>query len=77
MKPIINFIALHQITMKVSIIDTSSQQPQVIQLQPQQMVNTMAPPPGGIQIVQQVVGADGQIQQIPIQLTSQQLQMIR
>merc|ERR1712098_879873 len=28
-------------------------QPQVIQLQPQQMVNTMAPPPGGIQIVQQ------------------------
>jgi len=53
------------------------QQPQVIQLQPQQMVNTMAPPPGGIQIVQQVVGADGQIQQIPIQLTSQQLQMIR
>ena len=63
--------------MKVSILDTSSQQPQVIQLQPQQMVNTMAPPPGGIQIVQQVVGADGQIQQIPIQLTSQQLQMIR
>jgi len=52
-------------------------QPQVIQLQPQQMVNTMAPPPGGIQIVQQVVGPDGQIQQIPIQLTSQQLQMIR
>jgi len=52
-------------------------QPQVIQLQPQQMVNTMAPPPGGIQIVQQVVGTDGQIQQIPIQLTSQQLQMIR
>ena len=77
MKPIVNFIALHQMTMKVSILDTSSQQPQVIQLQPQQMVNTMAPPPGGIQIVQQVVGADGQIQQIPIQLTSQQLQMIR
>ena len=78
MKPIANFIALHQITMKVSILYTScQQQPQVIQLQPQQMVNTMAPPPGGIQIVQQVVGADGQIQQIPIQLTSQQLQMIR
>lgn len=52
-------------------------QPQVIQLQPQQMVNAMAPPPGGIQIVQQIVGPNGEIQQIPIQLTSQQLQMIR
>ena len=51
--------------------------PQVIQLQPQQMVNTVAPPPGGIQIVQQIVGPNGEIQQIPIQLTSQQLQMIR
>ena len=51
-------------------------QPQVIQLQPQQM-NAMAPPPGGIQIVQQIVAPNGEIQQIPIQLTSQQLQMIR
>ena len=50
--------------------------PQVIQLQPQQMVNAV-PPPGGIQIVQQIVGPNGEIQQIPIQLTSQQLQMIR
>ena len=41
------------------------------------MVNTVAPPPGGIQIVQQIVGPNGEIQQIPIQLTSQQLQMIR
>jgi len=55
----------------------AQQQPQVIQLQPQQMVNAMAPPPGGIQIVQQIVGPNGEIQQIPIQLTSQQLQMIR
>ena len=31
----------------------------------------------GIQIVQQIVGPNGEIQQIPIQLTSQQLQMIR
>ena len=52
-------------------------QPQVIQLQPQQMVNNLAPPPGGIQIVQQIVAPNGDIQQIPIQLTSQQLQMIR
>ena len=51
--------------------------PQVIQLQPQQMVNAVPPSPGGIQIVQQIVGPNGEIQQIPIQLTSQQLQMIR
>jgi hypothetical protein len=31
-------------------------------LQPQQMVNTIAPPPGGIQIVQQIIGANGEIQ---------------
>ena len=41
------------------------------------MVNAVTPPPGGIQIVQQIVGPNGEIQQIPIQLTSQQLQMIR
>merc|ERR1719291_347785 len=51
-------------------------QPQVIQLQPQQMT-TPAPPLGGIQIVQQIVGPGGEIQQIPIQLNQQQLQMIR
>jgi len=32
---------------------------------------------GGLQIVQQVVGPDGQIQQIPIQLSANQLQMLR
>jgi len=53
------------------------QQPQVIQLQATQMVSPMAPQSGGIQIVQQIVGPNGEIQQIPIQLTSQQLQMIR
>lgn len=31
----------------------------------------------GLQIVQQVVGPDGQIQQIPIQLSANQLQMLR
>lgn len=51
--------------------------PQVIQLQPTQVVNNIPPPPGGIQIVQQIVGANGEIQQFPIQLTSQQLQLIR
>ena len=53
------------------------QQPQIIQLQPAQMVGAVAPNPGGIQIVQQIVGPNGEVQQIPIQLTSQQLQMIR
>ena len=53
-----------------------SPQPQVIQLQPQQM-SSVAPPQGGIQIVQQIVGPSGEIQQIPIQLNQQQLQMIR
>ena len=56
---------------------SSQQQPQIIQLQPQQMVSSLAPPPGGIQIVQQIVTPSGEIQQIPIQLTSQQLQLIK
>merc|ERR1739836_357180 len=51
--------------------------PQVIQLQPTQVVNNLPPPPGGIQIVQQIVGPNGEIQQFPIQLTSQQMQLIR
>ena len=46
-------------------------------VQPTQMVSTIAPPPGSIQIVQQIIGPNGEIQQIPIQLTSQQLQLIR
>ncbi|TRY63411.1 hypothetical protein TCAL_02643 [Tigriopus californicus] len=52
-------------------------QPQIIQLQPTQMVNQITPPAGGIQIVQQIVGPNGEIQQIPIQLTAQQLGLIR
>jgi len=55
-------------------------QPQVIQLQPQQMNQsntTNQPPPGGIQIVQQIIGPNGEIQQIPILLNDQQLQLIR
>ena len=51
---------------------------QVIQLQPSQVATSMAPPaPGSIQIVQPIVGPGGDIQQIPIQLTNQQLSMIR
>jgi len=53
-----------------------SPQPQVVRLQPQQMT-TPAPSLGGIQIVQQIEGPGGEIQQIPIQLNQQQLQMIR
>ena len=40
-------------------------------------MNNVAPPPGGIQIVQQIVQPNGEIQQFPIQLTSQQMQLIR
>ncbi|NP_001129664.1 nuclear transcription factor Y, gamma isoform X2 [Nasonia vitripennis] len=47
---------------------------QVIQLQQTQQAAAAA---GGIQILQQVVTPNGEIQQIPIQLTPQQLQMIR
>merc|ERR1719278_1838423 len=53
------------------------QQQQVIQLQPQQMNQTSQPPPGGIQIVQQIIGPNGEIQQIPILLNEQQLSLIR
>merc|ERR1712141_557735 len=66
-----------QQTLSVQAGQVAGASPQVIQLQPQQMVNAVTPPPGGIQIVQQIVGPNGEIQQIPIQLTSQQLQMIR
>ncbi|XP_063991088.1 nuclear transcription factor Y subunit gamma isoform X1 [Diachasmimorpha longicaudata] len=48
---------------------------QVIQLQ--QQPQQTSPQTGGIQIVQQIVTPNGDIQQIPIQLTPQQLQMIR
>lgn len=67
-------------------VATATLQPQIIQLQPTQVVgasaagsgSAMAPPqPGGIQIVQQIVGPGGELQQIPIQLTQQQMQMIR
>jgi len=51
-------------------------QPQIIQLQPQQ-TQQAAPQTGGIQIVQQIMGPNGEIQQIPIQLSQQQLQMIK
>ncbi|KAG7177032.1 Nuclear transcription factor Y subunit gamma-like [Homarus americanus] len=55
--------------------------PQIIQLQPQaqqsQAAQTQQTASGGIQIIQQIIGPDGQVQQIPIQLTPQQLQMIK
>ncbi len=39
------------------------------------MTSQTAPPPGGIQIVQQIMTPSGEIQQIPIQLSPQQLQV--
>merc|ERR1712107_627587 len=58
------------------------QQPEVIQLQPQQQqqmqqLGAAGGPPGGIQIVQQIITPTGEIHQIPIQLNAQQLQMTR
>ena len=42
------------------------------------MATNMAPPaPGSIQIVQQIVGPGGDIQQIPIQLSNQQIMQIK
>ncbi|XP_071552093.1 nuclear transcription factor Y subunit gamma-like isoform X2 [Panulirus ornatus] len=62
----------------------AQQAPQIIQLQPQTQPQQSQPQAqqatqqtGGIQIIQQIIGPDGQIQQIPIQLTPQQLQMIK
>ena len=40
------------------------------------MTTQSAPPPGGIQIVQQIMTPSGEIQQIPIQLNQHQLQVI-
>ncbi len=55
----------------------ATMQPQVMQLQPTQMVSSMIPPPGGIIIMPQIIGPNGETQQVPIQLTEQQLQLIR
>ncbi|XP_047492499.1 nuclear transcription factor Y subunit gamma-like isoform X1 [Penaeus chinensis] len=67
-----------------STTQPQQQTAQIIQLQPQQQQaqqaaqqQTAAAAGGGIQIIQQIIGTDGQIQQIPIPLTPQQLQMIR
>merc|ERR1712047_162846 len=74
----------------VQTIRVNQQQPQVIQLQPQpqqqqqaqphhqmQQPGAAAGPPGGIQIVQQIITATGEIHQIPIQLNAEQLQVLR
>jgi len=73
--------AIHGPAQTITVQPGQAQQgiatPQIIQLQPTQVVNNVAPPPGGIQIVQQIVQPNGEIQQFPIQLTSQQMQLIR
>merc|ERR1712107_214765 len=63
----------------VQTITVNQQQPQQ-QAQPQQQIQqpgAAAGPPGGIQIVQQIITPTGEIRQIPIQLNAQQLQVIR
>jgi len=76
----------------ISIVSTGGQQ-QIIQLQPNSAVTntqtvqqpvsitqnatTQAQQQGGVQIIQQVIGPNGEIQQIPITLSAAHLQMIR
>ncbi|KAG8224546.1 hypothetical protein J437_LFUL002150 [Ladona fulva] len=54
-----------------------AQAQQQAQQQAQAVVNALGGGGGGIQIVQQIVTPSGEVQQIPIQLTPAQLQMIR
>lgn len=53
-----------------------AQAQQVLQI-PQQVANQVNQQGGGIQIVQQFIGSNGEIQQIPIQINQNQLQFIR
>lgn len=64
-----------QIQLQVQQAPQATAQSQMVQLQPQ--VQQQVPQGGGIQIVQQVINSNGEIQQIPIQLTQAQLQLIR
>uniref|UniRef100_A0A2R5LHH1 Nuclear transcription factor Y subunit gamma n=1 Tax=Ornithodoros turicata TaxID=34597 RepID=A0A2R5LHH1_9ACAR len=64
-----------QIQLQVQQAPQQAAQSQVVQLQ--QPVQQQVPQSGGIQIVQQVINSNGEIQQIPIQLTQAQLQLIR
>merc|ERR1719361_1516299 len=69
----------------VQTITVNQQQPQAQPQQQQQAqaqqqmqpAGAAAGPPGGIQIVQQIITPTGEIHQIPIQLNAQQLQVIR
>merc|ERR1719234_1479533 len=56
---------------------TVNQQQQAQAQQQMQPAGAAAGPPGGIQIVQQIITPTGEIHQIPIQLNAQQLQVIR
>ncbi|XP_013785108.1 nuclear transcription factor Y subunit gamma-like [Limulus polyphemus] len=55
---------------------SAASSPQVLQL-PQTLQQGQLNQTGGIQLVQQVINSNGEIQQIPIQLTPTQLQLIR
>uniref|UniRef100_A0A1B6E070 Nuclear transcription factor Y subunit gamma n=1 Tax=Clastoptera arizonana TaxID=38151 RepID=A0A1B6E070_9HEMI len=56
---------------------TAQTQPQVVQLQTTNANQAQATATGGLQLFQQVVTPSGEVQQLPIQLTPSQLQMIR
>jgi|ERR1712107_518521 len=76
-------ITVNQQQPQVIQLQPQQQQPQPQQqqqAQPQQQIQqpgAAAGPPGGIQIVQQIITPTGEIHQIPIQLNAQQLQVIR
>ncbi|XP_060529530.1 nuclear transcription factor Y subunit gamma [Cylas formicarius] len=71
-QPQVQTVQLEQTTPSSSP-ETATQTP--IILQPAQTVAQSQP--GNVQIIQQIVTPSGEIQQIPIQLTPQQLQMIK
>lgn len=62
-------------------VQAATPQPQIIQIQQPAAVQSPAAqqtqPQGGIQLIQQIVTSTGEIQQIPIQLSPAQLQLIR
>ncbi|GLV36335.1 Nuclear factor Y-box C [Carabus blaptoides fortunei] len=81
-QPTIQIVQPQVQTVQVNPLDTntgttSTVTPTTSQVLLQQNQTSPQQQPGSIQIVQQVVTPNGEIQQIPIQLTPQQIQMIR
>ncbi|CAL8097423.1 unnamed protein product [Orchesella dallaii] len=70
--------ATHQVVQQPQLVTTQTPQgTTVLQLQQPQYQQQHQQQAGGIQLVQQVIGPNGEIQQIPIQLSASQLQMLR